>query len=46
MFAPAPTVLLGVTFLVIVYLVPDGVLERIRTLFRRRSVSAIQDGQV
>jgi branched-chain amino acid transport system permease protein len=40
------SVLLGVTFLVIVYLVPNGVIERLRSVFRRRPVALEQKGSV
>lgn len=40
------SVLLGVTFLVIVYLVPNGVIERVRAVFRRRPVAVEQKGPV
>ncbi len=40
------SVLLGITFLVIVYLVPNGVIERIRAVFRRRPVAVEQKGPV
>jgi branched-chain amino acid transport system permease protein len=39
------SLLLGVTFLVIVYLVPNGVIERVRALFRRRPVPLAQEGK-
>lgn len=37
------SILLGVTFLVIVYLVPNGVIERVRILFRRHPVNPEQE---
>jgi branched-chain amino acid transport system permease protein len=40
------SVLLGVTFLVIVYLVPNGVIERLRAVFRRRPAASEQKGSV
>lgn len=40
------SVLLGVTFLVIVYLVPNGVIERVRGMFRRRPATFEQEGRV
>jgi branched-chain amino acid transport system permease protein len=39
------SVLLGVTFLVIVYLVPNGVIERVSALFRRRPAPLAQEGK-
>jgi branched-chain amino acid transport system permease protein len=39
------SVLLGVTFLVIVYLVPSGVIDRVRALFRRRPVKLEQESK-
>jgi branched-chain amino acid transport system permease protein len=39
------SILLGVTFLVIVYLVPNGVIDRVRGLLNRRPVDHRQEGK-